>query len=280
MKKKRDESQIQILPKHDHVKKDQTILSFHTKDIAQVLTLLDFDKFQNIKHRELLNQAWKKKDREQRAPNVLNMIAQYNRVCKWTQMTVLKANGLDQRQKIVTWFIKLAIQLIEMKNYNTSWAVNGALNSTHIYNLKHTWAGVKKKYKESFASHTKLFNASGNYRLLRQSLEKLEPPAIPQLGVMLKDLVFIDDGFLLMKNETGSKVNFRKCVKFFERINEGFGRFQSHKYEFKRNDEVFSWLKNSQDSVVAIKDKSIEDLSDRVKASDAEEKSSWFFRKG
>jgi len=274
------ESQITILPKYNPLKSTQkTILTFHTKDIAEVLTLLDFDKFKKIKHRELLNQAWKKKDREQRAPNVLNMIAQYNRVCKWAQMTVLSASGLDQRQKTVTWFIKLAIQLIEMKNYNTSWAVNGALNSTHIYNLKDTWAGVKKKYRENFASQTKLFNAAGNYRLLRQSLEKLKPPAIPQLGVMLKDLVFIDDGFLLMKNETGSKVNFRKCIKFFERIEEGFGRFQTQNYEFKRNDRVLSWLQNSQDSFAAFEDKSIQNLSDRVKASDAE-KSSWFFRKG
>jgi hypothetical protein len=61
---------------------DQSVLEFTTEEIAKSLTLLDYEKFEKINHRELLNQTWKKKDKHVNAPNVLEMIAQYNRVCK------------------------------------------------------------------------------------------------------------------------------------------------------------------------------------------------------
>jgi len=259
---------------------EHSVLGFKIEEIAEVLTLLDYEKFKKIKHRELLDQTWKKKDREKTAPNLLEMIAQYNRVCRWAQMAILKAKGIDQRQKIVTWFIKLSVHLIKIKNYNSSWAVHGALNSSCIFNLKQTWAGVRKRWKERFDDQTLLFSAKGNYRLLRKKIESLTPPAIPQLGVLLKDLVFIDDGFLLMKNETGSQVNFRKCIKLAERIRGGFGKFQEQPFEFERQDMILSWLTHQQDKVITIKEAALLDLADRVKASDNEDKHRRFFRMG
>lgn len=258
-------------------KKDQSVIGFKEREVAEVLTLLDYETFQQIKHRELLNQAWTKKDREKKSPNLLKMITRYNVVCKWTQISILSARGLDQRQKTLSWFIKLLVYLTKIQNYNSSWAVNGALNSTPIYNLKHTWAGIKKNQKNDFDSHTELFKATGNYRLLRKKMEALRPPAIPQFGVLLKDLVFIDDGFLLMKNETGSQINFRKCTKLAERIREGFGKFQQQPFEFNRNDVVLELLRSTQEKVSAVKETYLLDLSDQVKACDAKEKSKRFW---
>jgi hypothetical protein len=192
-------------------------------------------------------------------------------------MSILNAKGVEQRLKILTWFIKLIVELIKINNYNSSWAVHGALNSTHIFNLKHTWAGIRRRWKDSFDNHTTLFKDTGNYRLLRRQIQSLKPPAIPQLGVLLKDLVFIDDGFFLMKNENGSKVNFRKCVKLAERIREGFGKFQKQPFEFRRNDLALAWLRHHQDKAIVIGNSAMTELADRVKASDGEEKNRRFF---
>jgi len=258
-------------------KTEQTVTGFTVKEVAELMTLLDYEKFKRINHRELLNQAWKKKDRELMCSNVLNMIAQYNRVCKWTQIAILNARGLEMRQKTLKWFIKLATHLITIQNYNSSWAVNGALNSTPIYNLKHTWTGINRKLKEAFDQQTQLFRAAGNYRLLRQKMESLQPPAIPQIGILLKDLVFIDDGFLLMGTETGYQINFRKCIKLAERITEGFGKFQSQPFKFQRNDMVLAWLQDNQDKVSEVKESFLLELSDQVRVVDAREKSKRFW---
>jgi len=268
---------VKILSMTCDYKKESTVTGFTVKEVAEVITQLDYEKFKEIKHRELLNQGWKKKDREQKSPNLLKMIAQYNRRCKWAQIAILSARGLEQRQKTLTWFIKLVAYLIKIQNYNSSWAVTGALNSTPIYNMKHTWAGIKKKDKDDFENQTKLFKATGNYRLLRQRMETLKPPAIPQLGVLLKDLVFIDDGFLLMGNKTGLKINFRKCKKLAERIMEGFGKFQQQPFEFERHEMVLAWLKKNQEKVTTVQDTYLLDVSDHLRACDAKEKSKRFW---
>jgi len=194
-------------------------------------------------------------------------------------MSILNAKGVDERQKVLTWFIKLIVELIKYNNYNSSWAVHGALNSTHIFNLKHTWAGIRKRWKDRFDHQTTLFKDTGNYRVLRKEIQSLKPPAIPQLGVLLKDLVFIDDGFFMMKNESESKVNFRKCIKLAERIREGFGKFQKQPFEFQRHDLALAWLRHHQDEALSIENSVMTELADRVKASDGEEKNRRFFRK-
>jgi len=254
-----------------------TVTGFTAREIAELTTLLDYEKFKQIDHRELLNQAWKKKDGNLRSPNVLEMIARCNRVTKWTQIAILHARGLEQRQKTLAWFIKLAKHLIKIKNYNSAWAVNNALNSTPIYKLDHTWSGISGKQKDYFDYQSKLFKASANYRLLRKEMETLQPPAIPQMGVLLKDLVFIDDGFLLKGTETGYDINFQKCRKLAERIGKGFGRFQKQPFEFRKNDLVLTWLTSTQDKITEIKSSFIEHLHDLAKTSDAKEKSKRFW---
>jgi len=256
---------------------DWTVTVFTVREVAELTTLLDYEKFKQINHRELLNQAWKKKDREKKSPNLLNMIARYNRVCKWTQIAILNSRGIEQRQKTLIWFIKLAKHLIRIKNYNSAWAVNSALNSTPIYKLKHTWSGISKKQKECFDYHSKLFKASGNYRLLRKEMEALQPPAIPQIGVLLKDLVSTDVGFLLKGTETGYEINFQKCRKLAERITNGFGRFQKQDFEFEKNEMVLNWLTSTQDKLSEVQDSFLLELSDQVRKSDAKEKSKRFW---
>jgi hypothetical protein len=44
---------------------------------------MDMEKFRGIQPRECLNQAWTKKDKETRAPNILGMIEQFNKVTSW-----------------------------------------------------------------------------------------------------------------------------------------------------------------------------------------------------
>jgi len=251
------------------INKDHTVLDFQSMDIAEVVTLLDYEKFKQIKHRELLNQAWKKKDRQERAPSVLEMIAQFNIMCKWAQICILDATGLLERQRTLSWFINLTTDLITIQNYNASWAVFSALTSTNIYYLKPAWAGIKHDRTE----HKRLFNASGNYKVLRELLKRIKPPAIPHLGVLLKDLVYIDDGFVLLSDNNGDKVNFKKCTKLANRIQEGFGRFQEKPFKFNQEESLFAWLNYNQKKVELIKDSFLEHLTSQVKTMDENEKS-------
>jgi son of sevenless-like protein len=55
-------------------------MAFHPEEMARQLTLIEHDLFKSIKPAECVGQAWNKKDREKRAPNVLRMIQRFNQV--------------------------------------------------------------------------------------------------------------------------------------------------------------------------------------------------------
>jgi len=268
------EASIKLSSKID---KELTVLDFNPTNIAKVVTLLDYDKFKQIKHRELLNQAWTKKDREEKAPTVLEMITQFNTVCKWTQVCILDAKRLVERKATIAWFIELTSALMQIKNFSSSLGVVSALTSNDIHCLKPAWEDIRSKDKgtDPHTEHLKFFSASGNYKILREHLRKVEPPAIPHIGLLLKDLVFIDDGLKLQDDDSGkeNKVNFKKYTKLAKRIWDGFKKFQEKPFEFKRDDSIISWLNYNQAKVALIPDTFFEKWSNQVKSADEEEKS-------
>ncbi|ETO09747.1 Ras guanine nucleotide exchange factor [Reticulomyxa filosa] len=69
--------------------------------VAEQISLMDFKLFKVIQKRECLGQAWKKKDRDKRAPNVMAMIEQFNKVSKWIQVLILTAPSLRERTKVL-----------------------------------------------------------------------------------------------------------------------------------------------------------------------------------
>ncbi|ETO26554.1 Ras guanine nucleotide exchange factor [Reticulomyxa filosa] len=69
---------------------------------------MDFKIFKNIQKRECLGQAWKKKDRDKRAPNVMAMIEQFNKVSKWIQVLILTASSLRERTKVLKKCVEVA----------------------------------------------------------------------------------------------------------------------------------------------------------------------------
>ena len=59
--------------------------------IAEQITLMDLKIFKDIQKRECLGQAWKWRDCRSKAPNILAMTDQFNRVSKFVQVFILMA---------------------------------------------------------------------------------------------------------------------------------------------------------------------------------------------
>lgn len=84
------------------------LINERSEKIAQQITLLDFDIFRKIHPRECLGQAWKKKNKLERAPNLFAFIEQFNNVARWTQVWILKQVSLRDRVKVLRKCIKIA----------------------------------------------------------------------------------------------------------------------------------------------------------------------------
>jgi len=218
-----------ILPKN---LQSFTFNDLHAQEVARQLTLIEFDLFKAIQPKELLNQCWNKKNKQELAPNVVSMIKRFNDVSSWVTTEILKqADNLKNRTTMIEKFIQIAQQFLELNNFNGVMEVLAGLQSAAVHRLKKTWAGVKKKSNEKFDEFKTLMSNRGSYKNFRHMLHNVDPPCIPYLGVYLTDLTFIEDGNPNTLNESGL-VNFSKRRKIASVIRD-IQQFQQTHYSLE-----------------------------------------------
>merc|ERR1719411_126461 len=101
---------------HKHFEK---FYSENNKKIAEQLVLMAFKLFCGIEDRECLEQNWKGKDKETRAPNILKVIDGFNAMSNWIQMTILCAANASKRAKWIVKWLKIGSCLFEMHDFQT-----------------------------------------------------------------------------------------------------------------------------------------------------------------
>eukprot|EP01130_Rhizamoeba_saxonica_P000136 TRINITY_DN10149_c0_g1_i1.p1 TRINITY_DN10149_c0_g1~~TRINITY_DN10149_c0_g1_i1.p1 ORF type:complete len:1029 (+),score=234.80 TRINITY_DN10149_c0_g1_i1:25-3111(+) len=163
-------------------------------EIARQMTLIEYDMWVVIPPWEFLGQAWAKKDRVTRAPNICRMIDRFNLVSGWVATTIVRVVELRERIKTVQKFIEIAEHLRDLNNFNAVLEIISGINSSSIHRLKKTFEGIGKNYARRLENLQELVSQNGNYDILRTTLHSCIPPCIPYLGVYLTDLTFIEEG--------------------------------------------------------------------------------------
>jgi hypothetical protein len=71
-----------------------------TEEVARQFSLHEFSIFRKIQPKEMLNQAWSKKTREQFAPNVTADISHFNVVSSLAAYSIVSVADIQQRQRM------------------------------------------------------------------------------------------------------------------------------------------------------------------------------------
>ena len=87
-----------------------SILTIHPQELARQLTLIEAKLFCDIKPWELLNLAWSRKDKEQKAPNVLSMIQRSNVITPWVSAQIVSSKSMKVRAEILTRCIQTMVR--------------------------------------------------------------------------------------------------------------------------------------------------------------------------
>jgi len=241
------------------------------EDLADQVTLMDYQVFSQIAQRECIGQCWKKRKAE--SPNVLAMIQQFNNLTVFVQLQILSEKSLRDRGKAIKRVIKMGERFKAIKNYNSLCAILGALNSSPIHRLKAAWSRVPEKQLALFEGFKQIFVNTRNFRNFRQLFRNVSPPAIPYFGLFLQDLVFIDDGNELHKKvdnfkQHGAMVNFSKCVRTMDRI-KNIRLYQTNPYSnLKSQDFLQKILYMEFHKMQDFTEDTIWDMSTAVKKSD------------
>jgi len=122
------------------------------------------------------------------------MISRFNQLGLWVAKMVIEPTSLKVRAKRMEKIVNIAKNLRAMNNFSNLMAFIGGINNAAIQRLRWTRTSMSKPAQETLEKFEKLMKSEGNYKAYRETLQNVNPPAIPYIGVFLQDLTFIEDG--------------------------------------------------------------------------------------
>jgi son of sevenless-like protein len=206
------------------------LMDLHPAAIANHFGLYLNEPYQLIHPLELFGQLQTKSPTHHLAPHVVECIDRFNRTTTFVAATLLRISGNKERATAMTKFITAASFLCDLQHFEAVFAIMGGLSQMPVRRLAGTQSelksGVAKQYKDLEALVSVASNNSA-YRDVVQAVDHTAKPCQPYIGVVLKDLLFAEDG---NPKFVDGKVNFFRCAMqhsvaySFLRHQTGFGR--------------------------------------------------------
>eukprot|EP01130_Rhizamoeba_saxonica_P012607 TRINITY_DN5344_c0_g1_i1.p1 TRINITY_DN5344_c0_g1~~TRINITY_DN5344_c0_g1_i1.p1 ORF type:complete len:635 (-),score=128.94 TRINITY_DN5344_c0_g1_i1:38-1942(-) len=167
------------------------------------------------------------------------MIRHCNELFYWVQTMILREETSKDRADRLSFFLKVAMNCMEFKNYNTAWTIYTATESVAISRLALTWKECKKgkKIKEKLGT---IFSVSKNYSNYYTIMRLAQLPAIPCIEMITKTFFMIDEG-----NPTyvGDHINAEKLMMLFDTV-EFICKYQNDKYNFAKDKTWMAYMFN------------------------------------
>ncbi|KAL6060136.1 RasGEF domain containing protein [Balamuthia mandrillaris] len=184
--------------------------------IAKALTAKEVVYFRCIKDRECTFQAWQAQSRKTLATNLCNAIERFNQVSYWVVTQVLLRETPEERAQFIVLTIKVAKICFELSNLNTLMQILCGLSNSSVRRLRETWSLVPEKHQEALAAFDAFMAARNNFKRYREGFEAKPHPKLPYLGLILRDLTYIEDGNKMF-NEDGS-LNESRMLMLYQQI--------------------------------------------------------------
>ena len=145
-----------ILPKSSRRSEDLSFLEANDAlEIARQITLMEFEIFEAIKPRELIDLNWKDDDKKRNAPNLIKLSEFHDHIVHWLATEIVK--GLDAKQRVRV--MESIIMLGSVSFYNIQ-----DKNFEQLHNFNGVQEVVSAFQNAAIESMKKTFGAS--FRLL------------------------------------------------------------------------------------------------------------------
>eukprot|EP01119_Soliformovum_irregulare_P009186 TRINITY_DN22377_c0_g1_i1.p1 TRINITY_DN22377_c0_g1~~TRINITY_DN22377_c0_g1_i1.p1 ORF type:complete len:657 (-),score=173.64 TRINITY_DN22377_c0_g1_i1:8-1909(-) len=211
--------------------------------VANQLTLIAFHWFQKIEISELENSSWTLETRKATSPNVTASITHFNRVSGWMTTELVSSTSLKRRLQILKFFISIGYATYLYKDYETMFAVVLALEQYPVTRLTDLWRNLDPQSREEWSKIREIFDHTHNYKRYRAEFGRQlsnNKNVIPYLGLILKDLTFVQDGN--SNFDADGRVNFYK-MRMISSMFKDMKKCQQSNFNFKKDIEVLSFLK-------------------------------------
>ena len=97
--------------------------------------------------------------------------------------SIVSVEDMTKRAQTLGRFIKIAYECLKLSNLNSAMAIVSGLQNHPVYRLKCTWARLQDKYWDLWEELKDVFKCDENFAALRTYLRRINPPAVPYLGM-------------------------------------------------------------------------------------------------
>ncbi|XP_010605309.1 rap guanine nucleotide exchange factor 4 isoform X4 [Fukomys damarensis] len=178
-----------------------------SKDLAYQMTIYDWELFNCVHELELIYHTFGRHNFKKTTANLDLFLRRFNEIQFWVVTEICLCSQLSKRVQLLKKFIKIAAHCKEYKNLNSFFAIVMGLSNVAVSRLALTWEKLPSKFKKFYAEFESLMDPSRNHRAYRLTAAKLEPPLIPFMPLLIKDMTFTHEG---NKTFIDNLVNFEK----------------------------------------------------------------------
>lgn len=221
-----------IIPKRSPTDGEPDLWEFDAVEAARQFTLYEFELFRKITPSELVSfKDLDNPDMDHSNNNMKRFINHSNEMSTFVSFSIVNAIGKAKgRAGMYTFWANVLDQLIKINNFSTGVSVLLGLSNPAVTRLHQTQKYIKKDAKAKVTAGDELFFPGSNHRSYRQRKQSCDPPLLPQITVVLKDLTFIDDGNSNFQKGT-HLIHFYKRDLVYEMI-QSISRFQNNTFNF------------------------------------------------
>uniref|UniRef100_A0A3B4XI84 Rap guanine nucleotide exchange factor 4 n=1 Tax=Seriola lalandi dorsalis TaxID=1841481 RepID=A0A3B4XI84_SERLL len=178
-----------------------------SKDVAYHMTSYDWELFHCVHELELIYHTFGRQNVKKSTVNLDLFLRRFNEIQFWVISEMCMCSQLSKRVQLLKKLIKIAAHCKEYRNLNAFFAVIMGLSNPAVSRLSQTWEKLPSKFKKFYSEFENLMDPSRNHRAYRLTVAKLEPPIIPFMPLLIKDMTFTHDG---NKTFIDNLVNFEK----------------------------------------------------------------------
>ncbi|XP_033023913.1 rap guanine nucleotide exchange factor 4 isoform X2 [Lacerta agilis] len=178
-----------------------------SKDLAYQMTIYEWELFNCVHELELVYHTFGRHNFKKTTANLDLFLRRFNELQFWVVTEICLCSQLSKRVQLLKKFIKIAAHCKEYKNLNSFFALIMGLSNVAVSRLTMTWEKLPSKFKKIYAEFESLMDPSRNHRAYRLTVAKLQPPVIPFMPLLIKDMTFIHEG---NKTFIDNLVNFEK----------------------------------------------------------------------
>lgn len=180
---------------------------------ANELTRIDWVMFSAIRVRDFVRDvslSATEKIKCKGLSNVKRMISHFNHIARWVTNVVLMCDKAKHRALLLEKFMRIALLLRRLNNYNGLAAIVAGINGSAINRLAQTRSLVTPSTQKDFMRLELLMGTQKSHFAYRLAWENSSLPRIPFIPLHRRDLVSAEEGSKTMLGIGLDRVNWRK----------------------------------------------------------------------